>query len=67
MRQLDLEGRDHGLFILEFAVETRVRSLGHEESLGEGNGYPPQYSRLENSIDRAARRTTVHRVAKSQT
>ena len=34
---------------------------------GEGNGYPPQYSRLENSIDREAWGVTVHGVAKSQT
>ena len=43
---------------------------------GEGNGNPLQYSCLENSMDRGARRATVdgvakrgtvHRVAKSQT
>ena len=28
--------------------ETRVRSLGQEDSPGEGNGYPVQYSCLEN-------------------
>ena len=31
---------------------------------GEGNGYPPQYSCLENSMDRGACWATVHRVAK---
>ena len=31
---------------------------------GEGNGNPLQYSRLENSMDRGAWRTTVHGVAK---
>ena len=31
---------------------------------GEGNGYPLQYSGLENSIDRGAWRTIVHRVAR---
>ena len=33
----------------------------------EGNGNPLQYSCLENSIDRVAWWTTVHRVTKSQT
>ena len=32
--------------------------------LGEGNGYPLQYSCLENSMDRGAWRATVHVVAK---
>ena len=31
--------------------ETRVRSLGWEDPLGEGNGNPLQYSCLENSMD----------------
>ena len=35
--------------------------------LGEGNGNPLQYSRLENPMDRGAWRATVHGVAKSQT
>ena len=34
---------------------------------GEENGYPPQYSCLENSRDRGPWRATVHGVAKSQT
>ena len=34
---------------------------------GEGNGYPLQYSCLENSMDKGAWWTTIHRVAKSQT
>ena len=33
---------------------------------GEGNGYPLQYSCLENSMDRGAWWATVHEVAKSQ-
>ena len=33
----------------------------------EGNGYPLQYSCLENSMDREPWRATVHRVAKSLT
>ena len=36
-------------------------------SPGEGNGYTVQYSCLENSMDRGAWQTTVHRVTKSQT
>ena len=32
--------------------ETRVLSLGWEDSSGKGNGYPLQYSCLENSMDR---------------
>ena len=34
---------------------------------GEGNGYPLQYSCLENSMERGAWWATVHRVAKSWT
>ena len=30
--------------------ETSVRSLGWEDSPGEGNGYPVQYPGLENSM-----------------
>ena len=41
---------------------TWVRFLGWEESLGEGKGYPLQYSSLENSTD-----CMIHGVTKSQT
>ena len=34
--------------------ETRVRSLGQEDSPGDGNGNPLQYSCLENSMDGGA-------------
>ena len=40
--------------------ETLVRFLGQEESTEEGNGYPLQYSGLENSMD-----CIVHGVKKS--
>ena len=42
--------------------ETWVQSLGWEDPLGEGKGYPLQYFGLENSMD-----YIVHGVAKSQT
>ena len=42
-------------------------ALGLERSPGEGNGYPLQYSRLENPMGRGAWRATVHGVAESQT
>ena len=53
--------------------ETWVWSQGWEDppekgiSPGEGNGYPLQYSCLENSTDRGAWQATVHGVLKSQT
>ena len=37
------------------------------KSPGKGTGYPIQYSCLENSMDRGAWQSTVHRVAKSWT
>ena len=42
--------------------ETWVRSLGWDDSPGEGKGYLLQYSGLENSMD-----CIVHGVTKSQT
>ena len=47
--------------------ETRVRSLDQEDSPGEWNGYPLQYSCLENPMDRETWWATVHGVSKSQT
>ena len=47
--------------------ETRVQSLGWEDSSGEGNGCPLQYSCLGNPLDRGAWRATVYGVSKSQT
>ena len=40
---------------------------GLGRSPGEGNGYPLQYSCLENLMDRGAWQATVHGIAKSQT
>ena len=47
--------------------ETWISSLGREDSPWEGNGYPLQYSCLENPLDRGARKAAVHGVSKSQT
>ena len=47
--------------------ETRVRSLGQEDSPGEGNGDPLYYFCLENSMDGGAWWAAVPGVAKSQT
>ena len=47
--------------------ETRVQSLGQEESPGGRHGNPLQYSCLENLMDREAWGATVHGVTKSQT
>ena len=41
-----------------------VRSQGHEDPLGEGNGNPLQYSCLKNSMDRGALRAIIYRVAR---
>ena len=40
---------------------------GLGRSPGEGHGNPPQYSCLENSMDRGAWRAMIQRVAKSRT
>ena len=47
--------------------ETRVRSLGWEDSPGVGSGHTLQYSCLNNSTDGGAWQATVHGVAKSWT
>ena len=43
----------------------QVRSLGQEEPLEKRNGYPTQYSCLENSMDIGVWQATVHETAKS--
>ena len=40
---------------------------GWGKAPGKGNGYPLQYSGLENPVDRGAWQATVHRVTKSWT
>ena len=52
---------------LPATLDTRVRSLGRENSPGEGNVNPLQYSCLENSMDRGAWQPTVHGIAESDT
>ena len=47
--------------------ETWVRSLGWEDSPGEGNANPLQYSCLEIPMDGGAWWATVHGIAKNQT
>ena len=47
--------------------ETWVKSLGSGRSPGEVNGYPLQYSSLENSMDREAWWTAAYRITKGQT
>ena len=44
--------------------EGSIPGLGR--SPGEGNGYPLQYSCLENPMDRGAWRATVHGVTKNR-
>ena len=51
---------------LSSVKETWVRSLGLEDPL-EKEGYPLEYSCLENPMDRGAWQATVLGVAKSQT
>ena len=63
-----------GAFLLAQTVKKSACNVGDlgsipglERSPGEGNGYPLQYSCLENPMDRGAWWATVHGVTKSQT
>ena len=47
--------------------ETGIQFLGWEDPPGQGNGYPLQYSCLENAMDRGAWRAIVQGVTKSWT
>ena len=49
---------------LSAMLETQVRFLGWEDSPGEGNGNPLQYSCLENAMVREAWQATVHGVTR---
>ena len=46
--------------------ETQVQSLRQEDPLEEENGYPLQYSCLENFMDRGTWQAAVYGVAKSR-
>ena len=50
---------------LPAAQEMWVWALGQEDSPGEGNGNWPQYSCLENPMDRGVWQATVHGLAES--
>ena len=52
---------------MQKAQETRIGSLGWEDSPGVGNSNPLQYSCLENYTDSGDWQATVHGVEKSQT
>ena len=60
-----LGGSDGKKFACNSVDLASISGLGRSPE--EGNGYPLQYSGLENSMDRVAWWATVHRVAKSQT
>ena len=49
----------HTIRSLPAVQETRVQSLGREDSPGEGNGNPLQYPCLENSMEEGAWQSTV--------
>ena len=49
------------------SAEDMSSTPGLGRSPGEGNGYPFQYSCLDNPMDRGAWWATVHGVTKSQT
>ena len=62
-----------GVFLFESDSKESTCNAGDKGSIpglgrapGEGNGYPPQYSCLENPMDRGTWWATVHVVAKSQ-
>ena len=56
------DGKESACNAVDWGLIPRAR-----RSPGEGNGYPLQYSCLENPMDRGAWQATVHRDAKSQT
>ena len=52
---------------IRFWLDSLIIDLELRKSLGKWNGYPLQYSCLENPMDREDEGATVHGVAKSQT
>ena len=67
MSKLVFPGGSDGKKRLPTMRETWVRSLGREDSPGDGNGNPLQYSCLENLMDGEAWQATVHGVAELDT
>jgi len=68
LRELDSDfpgGSDNKESACNAGDQGSIPGLG--SSPGKGNGYPLQYSCLENSMDRGAWWAKVHGVAKSQT
>ena len=60
-----LGGSDSKEFVCQAGDLGSITESGR--SPGDGNGYPFQYSCLENSMDRGTWQATVHRVTKSGT
>ena len=61
----ETQGSENKASVCSAGYPDSIPGLGR--SSGEGNGNPLQYSCLENPMDRAAQRATVHGVAKSRT
>ena len=62
-----LSGKESTCQCRRCSQETWIQSLGRQDPPGEGNGNPPQYSCLENHMDRGAWWATVHGVRESDT
>ena len=66
--QLTLQSRTRDSLMAQMVKKSacNVRDLGSVPGSRGGNGNPPQYSCLENPIDRGAWKAIVHGVTKSQ-
>ena len=73
MSSLDISGASQVALVvknpLANTADSRDTGLipGSERSPGEGNGYPPQYSCLENPMDRGNWQAVVQGVTESDT
>ena len=56
------DGKEFACNVGDPGLIPRVRKIP-----GEGNGYPLQYSCLENSMDTGAWRATIHEITESDT
>ena len=63
----DIGEMSGGLDSKQFAMEDPASIPGLGRSPGKGSSYPPQYSCLENSMDRRTWQAIVQGVAKSWT